>query len=393
MRVSNWLLAASSAALLLISPSASAQRHEAFSATLGVTPDQGGYRPLSVLEIQPVVLLSNPSGSTYAGGALIQDALSAYLLSTGPHTHVWAATTQSIGTNALSAIPMSMVETYLPGAGPNGGDIIQINILTDDRSPWVPTGSVGPNGNFTVWRVDVGRAAHPDPLEFSPAPKIVASSGVAWFNNAGGLLGSFAMGANQSPGIGNSGSEVSGLGVVGLGGANIAGFDLCEAAMFFELISPPPTLTPFCFGDGSGTPCPCSNDGMPGKGCANASGDGSQLTASGSGSIAANDLVLTADNLPLSSNNFCLFYQGSGQINGGLGNPFGDGLRCANSNVVRIQLVASVGGLASTSVSISGTGGASIGTTLYYQAWYRSPGGPCGSSFNLTNGLAVTWQN
>ncbi len=166
------------------------------------------------------------------------------------------------------------------------------------------------------------------------------------------------------------------------------------AGSFDITIAPPPTpITPYCFGDGSGTPCPCANDGGAGEGCANASGSGSTLSWTGSESILADDLVLSADNLPLGNNNFGLFFQGVGQVNGGLGITFGDGLRCANGTVTRLQLVAAVGGVASTTVSIATAGGATAGTTLHYQCWYRSPGGPCGSSFNFTNGLSVDWAN
>ena len=31
------------------------------------------------------------------------------------------------------------------------------------------------------------------------------------------------------------------------------------------------------------------------------------------------------------------------------------------------------------------------GQTWYFQGWYRDPAGPCGSGFNLTNGIEVTF--
>jgi hypothetical protein len=36
--------------------------------------------------------------------------------------------------------------------------------------------------------------------------------------------------------------------------------------------------------------------------------------------------------------------------------------------------------------------GWSVGQTVYFQGWYRNVQGPCGSGFNLTNGLQVTFS-
>jgi len=148
-----------------------------------------------------------------------------------------------------------------------------------------------------------------------------------------------------------------------------------------------------CFGDGSGTACPCGNAGGAGEGCANSTGSGSTLCATGSTSIAANNLVLTATNaLPGQPG---LFFQGDVSINGGNGIVFGDGLRCCGTNVIRIQVVLpDAGGTAATTDSISGDGGVSAGQTKCYQFWYRNPaGGPCGTGFNLTNAVSITWTD
>ena len=42
--------------------------------------------------------------------------------------------------------------------------------------------------------------------------------------------------------------------------------------------------------------------------------------------------------------------------------------------------------------SIAAVGSATAGATLHYQAWYRDPAAFCTTAtFDLTNGLEVTW--
>lgn len=148
---------------------------------------------------------------------------------------------------------------------------------------------------------------------------------------------------------------------------------------------------PYCFGDGSGTPCPCGNTGGTGQGCANSTGAGALLTASGTTSVSAGDLVLHGSQLI--PNQPGLYFQGTNPVNGGSGVQFGDGLRCAGGTVVRLQVAAADGtGNSSTSVNIATAGGVAPGDIRRYQLWYRNPSGsPCGSGFNLTNGLSAAF--
>ena len=155
-------------------------------------------------------------------------------------------------------------------------------------------------------------------------------------------------------------------------------------------ITPPP-YTPKCLGDGSGTPCPCGNTGAAGAGCANSTGQGALLLPIGSVSVAAGDLELTATHLrPF---HFGTYLQGNNSLNGGNGVAFGDGLRCAGGSVVRLQQVmAQADGSSFTTIDIATKGGVSPGDTRTYQLWYRDPFfSPCGTNFNLTNGVELTW--
>jgi hypothetical protein len=164
--------------------------------------------------------------------------------------------------------------------------------------------------------------------------------------------------------------------------------------------------TAVCFGDGGGTPCPCSNEAGPGEGCANSSGAGAVLGGTGRPSIALDELVLMANGLLPGQP--CLFFQGDSFVNGGAGTSFGDGLRCCGTTVVRLVIVVpDASGCAATDgfcgTVAGGTpgpisqhpsnGALSAGDTKCYQCWYRdpSPSAPCSSTFNLSNARAVQW--
>ncbi|MAF66790.1 MAG: hypothetical protein CMJ84_14170 [Planctomycetes bacterium] len=156
----------------------------------------------------------------------------------------------------------------------------------------------------------------------------------------------------------------------------------------------------FCLGEpGSGVPCPCNNDNdgsVPGSGCANgASLAGARLSGSGTRSLNGDDLVLTTTGLP--PEHMCTVFQADAALNGGLGQPFGDGLRCAGGGVIRLQiLLSNAGGVSRTTVSLATDGGASPGELKRYQTWYEDHTGaqPCGAGvhdFNLSNGYEVSW--
>jgi endonuclease I len=145
----------------------------------------------------------------------------------------------------------------------------------------------------------------------------------------------------------------------------------------------------YCFGDGSGTPCPCGNSSAPDEGCSNSNGMGATLSATGSSSLLTDDLVLHSTQLTSGPG---LYFQGNNAINSGNGNPFGDGLRCVGGNIIRLQVRFSTFGDSQTTISIPAAGGVSAGDTKRYQLWYRDAGtSPCNSLFNLTNAYRVTW--
>ena len=176
-------------------------------------------------------------------------------------------------------------------------------------------------------------------------------------------------------------------------------------AMYYDDISikpggggPPGTSD--CSGDGSGAPCGCGNNGAAGEGCENSTGDGAILDGSGVASLTADTLVLSATQ---TTNQPGVFFQGDITIAGGAGVTFGDGIRCAGQNVVRIGTYGATGNATDTATgnliggigppigSHPGNAGLSAGDSRTYQWWYRDPGGPCGGSFNLSNAYVVPW--
>jgi hypothetical protein len=164
-----------------------------------------------------------------------------------------------------------------------------------------------------------------------------------------------------------------------------------EATQLWSHTIPPPEWAVFCSGDGSGTACPCTNIGATSDGCVHSHGEGGRLSAAHSNS-AGNDefLLFGADLVPSQS---ALLFAGSNAVNGGEGIVFGDGLRCAGGGIQRLGVrMANAAGSATWGPGLATSGGWHAGETVRFQIWFRDPaGGPCGSPFNLSNGLETTF--
>jgi hypothetical protein len=158
--------------------------------------------------------------------------------------------------------------------------------------------------------------------------------------------------------------------------------DVCEAGLL---------VNPYCFCDEG---APCGNED-PTAGCANTTGAGATLAASGSTSVGLDDLLLTASGMAPGS--FGIPFMGPAQI-GRV--PFGDGLRCVGGTLRRFPVVAAdatgtalIGpGLVAASIAnFAPPGHITVGSTWSFQHWYRDPGGPCGTAYNVTNAVAATF--
>lgn len=96
-------------------------------------------------------------------------------------------------------------------------------------------------------------------------------------------------------------------------------------------------------------------------------------------------------------NSSVLYFQGTSKVASGAGVVFGDGLRCVGGSVIRLTTTTNTLGTSrypffgDLPLSVRGSITTS-GTTRYYQGWYRNSATFCtADTFNLTNGLQVTW--
>ena len=173
-------------------------------------------------------------------------------------------------------------------------------------------------------------------------------------------------------------------------------FQLADSrAMSLAGVSGSSVGVPFCSGDGPGGPCPCGNAAALGAGCANSTGVGAVMSATGSASVSADDLVLTTTGMPAFQN--CLDFVGASMIQGV---PFGDVRRCVVGQIscFGIQSTGASGtaiygpGLSAYSISnFPSSNRLLAGRTLGFQTWYRDPTGPCGATTNLSNAQQVVF--
>ena len=122
----------------------------------------------------------------------------------------------------------------------------------------------------------------------------------------------------------------------------------------------------------------------------NSSGGFAQIYSGGSNSVAANDLMLGAS--PVPTNQFGIFYYGPNEIE----TPFGNGVRCVGGGVTRFPVEQSDSFYNIThnvnNTTAPHSNNLTPGSTWKFQCWFRDP--PAGgSTFNLSTGLSVTFQN
>jgi hypothetical protein len=137
-----------------------------------------------------------------------------------------------------------------------------------------------------------------------------------------------------------------------------------------------------------GSPAPCNNFYAPG-GCANSTSLGAILSASGTTSVANDNLVLTTVQMPPNKVGLMLTSKTAGN-----GVPFKDGILCLTGQIFRYAgkptgpngTFAYGPGLVNYTFNNFGPNGWIFsGSTWHYQTWFRDIGVPCGTFSNLSN--------
>lgn len=276
--------------------------------------------------------------------------------------------------------PYNNQVTFVLFIGPDAGETVTGSTLD---LTWISDGTMPASDLFLEFKFTADNTSH-----------IWSATGAdfGWGSGPGTFAGSLQTSALN--GVANSGflpHSTIDLTLDRVGGGGIIG-QFVDSSLTMALL---PDGAPFCAGDGTGGTCPCSG-GAPGAGCPNTTTGGALLSSTGNAEFGADTFGLALSGLPAGKAGLCV--KGSASLNGGNGNPAGDGLLCTNPQL-RSQVILSQ---ADGTVCMSDwrgqpfgafPGAANAGIPTYYQWWYRDPSNACsGQGFNFSNGWEVTWQ-
>jgi len=145
----------------------------------------------------------------------------------------------------------------------------------------------------------------------------------------------------------------------------------------------------YCYGN----TCPCGNEDRK-NGCENSTGLGGYMLASGSPSIAGDDLTLVLTHMPPNAFHVLIMGQSWSEM------LLGDGMLCVDVSNATFRFPVSQASPAGFDVlgpglvefthqSFGEAGHIDPGETWHFQDWYRDSSGPCGSGFSVTNAYTV----
>ncbi len=293
-------------------------------------------------------------------------------------------------TLAIGAWNAGPSPSYQPGA-----------VYLFDRSggPWVQTDKLQPTSltAFSIFGASV--ALQPDRLVVgaSSAGNYNGSGAVYFYQRLGGTwIARQRIWIQGSSGHQNFGEQVSLDGDHLIVGAPAdGGSPVNQGTVHVYRLTD--DIDALCFGDGTGTPCPCSNTTVGfGVGCRNSIGRGGRLLAQGDPSVGTDTLVLSGSDMPQGS---ALYFQALAAVNFGTGTMLMDGLLCVSGSPIRLGVESVPGqGLCAypdlaTQQPVSIRGAVQPGDVRYYQIYYRDNSTFCTSATaNFSNALRIVWQ-
>ena len=171
----------------------------------------------------------------------------------------------------------------------------------------------------------------------------------------------------------------------------------------FGTYAPPEVGQGYCFGDGSGVPCPCAATGAAGHGCPNTNPNGNGAKLSGNGFASFSSDTYGFNITDGASSKPGILIQGGSALNypnGVATVPNASGIFCVSpTQRGAVFFTDAMGQAAQTefrgqpfSATAQGPG-----STSYYQYWFRDRSNPCqnppgtSAAFNFSNGYEVIW--
>jgi hypothetical protein len=301
------------------------------------------------------------------------DALVAFDDGSGPALFAAGTFTTAGGTPASCVARWNGTSWSAVGAGLNA-QVLSLGVFDDGSGPALYAG-----GNFTMSGT-------------TPVTSIARWNGTNWTQLGSGANGAVWSLLSYDDGT-DAGPELFAGGEFHRAGGSpselFAAWRGCEGA-----------ISKFCFGDGSVSTCPCSNQGSSGRGCNNSQATGgARMNAVGTTNPDTIRLNVAAE-LP---NAATLVFQGDALLTSP--QVFGDGLRCCGGSIKRLYATSAVAGTLAVpdlgQPSISARSAAlgdplTSGSVRCYQAWYRdaSPtfcAAPSGNAWNLSNAVRIVW--
>ncbi|MFG0306283.1 MAG: hypothetical protein ACF8Q5_08730 [Phycisphaerales bacterium JB040] len=214
-------------------------------------PTEPDFAPAATHRVPPTRLaplapeLAQPA-DTYTAEALAQDATSAYFIDDDNDSIFTFDDAAQIG--GSSAIDPEVIFLVTEGRTDLGGStLIQVEMgaydINGNPAPWLDSSAAGLG--LDSWRFDIGTGAvGGNPIDLEGAFTIVAS-GMAAFDSTGALLGESPLTEDAS-----TDTALAGVATVGLGGEDIAGFDLTAIQIWWEIEFDTTTQEPGeCVGD------------------------------------------------------------------------------------------------------------------------------------------------